>query len=226
MGETYIIRKTYENLYTHRMESIDLRYTVYDGFDCADAAYAFLDAHGIMRGAYVIVQVHNRASNRIQMYPVTEATALKAIVFAREASYVREYEYRMYEALLAPAECDASPLFAIAREFRHPCISPVRRHTARDDLTQAYEISAIAGPPYRELRENACELVAEMFFDTLVPVDALDVMNEYFDRLSDAPAGAELWKNGIAAYNPFRNEAVYAHERKPHTLDEYPAEHG
>lgn len=210
MSEEYSLIKEYDNYYTKKQESICIYYSVYDGWNSVDDTKTWLMSHNVHVDNYRYIQVTNKKTGKIQIYPVNIQTLQNKIVFTKEISYVRNHLLASFcaEAYLPKEIYDSCGIFDFANAFTKPRINGDWKDTILNDLAPQYDITCLTGRPDTITAKDYCILLGTVFFNTYIPVYQLNVMDAYFADEYNSPSRWRLWKKGVRYYNPFRHEAI------------------
>ena len=222
-GEKYTVTKEYDNYYTKRHETFPITYTIYDGFDSMQKAIDFLISYGIDSDMFQYVQVVNNKTERQQVYPVTMETLQHEIVITKGCCYARDTEFFHYDKFVSFSQFDNSPIPDIAQGFSRPRISSEWCHTILEDLKPTYDFFSLTNLGGKYLQVDACILLGMVFFDTMIPVYDLNVMDSYYADAWNSPSRDKLWNKGVKAYQPFRGWKQKT-DKRPYTLQDFLSE--
>lgn len=201
----YIGTKKFQNYYTKSEDQIDLTYVVQEGFHDVPEARAFVES--IDNNPENFAYINFKGS----IYVVSMETLGRQIVAGKEEIWFRDGEYNFnYGFKGTEKTISAEQKSEVSTKIVKPRISSQWADELLNDLQaiNGAPLEVLCGQNFKgpNLVSNSIILLGTTFFDTMIPVHKLNVMDAYF---ANSPSRWKLDKKGVTAYNPYKEKYEY-----------------
>lgn len=222
------IQKEFSNFFfcNHR-DSCNFVFSYGDGFATKQEAVAFIESIGISPNGFVYVCIKDT------WYAVHLNNWCEELVFSKERMWLKNSgiigaSTETFDIVGAePTEILDKITFSTDTMYggRHFWNNSLLRdlHTINRDSITIQFVEGLA--PYKNIKgdinvcvENAGVLLGCCLFDSPIPVFQLDSVNGYFNN-DPKPAFMKLWKDGVIAFDPFKNISIRTEDGEPYYLN-------
>lgn len=203
------VTKHFFNKYSGQNDSIDIHYSIPDGFESLSHAKWYVKLLERNPELFLYVSVDD------QYYPITMASYLKNIICSKEILVYRDLvpdeTSEVGKMKIKDFRCLAEDRENVKNiEIGYPNVKTIWRDELANDIRSVYKVDVVCGKCVEKycsyaLCENAITLLGTASFDALVPVFKLNVMDLY---MKNSPSELELWEQGVIAYNYYTGEKI------------------
>lgn len=206
------LNKKFNNYYlSNSVDAHEIQYTIFEGFSSVDEAKAFVAKYSYPEFAENFVYLRFMG----MFYPVSMENLPEQIVISKQyikyrSSYREEFVKTNKKNVLRALNTISLEKPRSSGRWNDQIVNHLRKVT-KHCIDVAY-IGSNAKQTY--VKYNAPMLLAQLFFDTDIPVYKLNVVDSFFN--SCPPSRWKLWQK-YDEYNPFRGEQYnsrFLHHRK------------